>query len=108
MMGPTYLLSSSVAPSIFFRTSSVSSESFSNVISSLGFSDPKTSLTAAVTLCMSCMQPRCSNHQLKDRYRRLVSKSLPYACSKLSSSLFSRLIFVSEEDGAASDTTLAR
>jgi hypothetical protein len=62
------------------------------VISSLGLSVPKTSLTAARTFSIRFRHPLCSNHQLRLRYLRFVSKSLPYACSKLSSSWFSRLM----------------
>src|ERR1700753_4362175 len=42
----SYLLSSSVAPSTFLRTSTVSSDRRASVMSSRGFSGPKTSLTA--------------------------------------------------------------
>jgi hypothetical protein len=106
----SYLRSSSVAPSTLLRTSSVSSDSLSKVISSLGFTRPKTSLTATLTFSMRSMHPLCSSHQLKLRYLRFVSKSLPYACSKLSSSLFSRLILEPSVVGcgAARDTTDAR
>jgi hypothetical protein len=105
-----YLLSSSVAPSTFLRTSRVSSDSFSRVISSRGFRRPKTSFTAACTFSIRSMHPLWSSHQLRLRYLRLVSKSLPYACSKLSSSWFSRLIRDASLAGwgAASETTDAR
>lgn len=47
VVGLTYFLSSGVAPSTFLRTSRIKLDNLSDPISSLGFSGPKTSVTAA-------------------------------------------------------------
>ena len=86
MVELAYRRSSSVAPSIFFRVSIISSESLWNVISSRGLIDPKTSLTAVSTFVCISRQPLCSSHQLKARKLRLVSKSAPSTSLDLLSS----------------------
>ena len=103
-----YLRSSGVAPSTFRRTSSIRLESLSRDMSSLGFRGPKTSFTAVSTFPMTSLHPRWRSHQLKVRNLRFVSKSLPYVCSSLSSSWFSRLIVGSCSGCEAKETTLER
>ena len=51
----------------------------------------KTSVTASCILARRLTQPRFKSHQLKARYLRFVSRSVPYASSgERLSSLFSR------------------
>ena len=75
--GHMYLRSSGVAPSTFLLTSSIRLDNRSSEMSSLGFRGPKTSLTAGSTRPIVSLHPLCNSHQLKVRYLRLVSKSLP-------------------------------
>lgn len=77
--------------STFLRTSNVNCEKVSKLRRSRGLKWPNTSRTAISTFSITSVHPRFNSHQLKVRYLRLVSKSLPYACSGLSSSLFSSL-----------------
>ena len=72
-----YLRSSGVAPSTFLLTSSIRLDIRSSEMSSLGFRGPKTSLTAASICPIMSLHPLCNSHQLKVRYLRFVSKSLP-------------------------------
>lgn len=103
-----YSLSFVVAPSIFLLMSRIKDDSRSSGMSSLGFSGPKTSFTAACTFSMISLQPRWSSHQLNVRNLRLVSKSFPYGCSTLSSSRFSKLMVGSCGGCDADATTLDR
>ena len=75
--GHIYLRSSGVAPSTFLLTSSIRLDIRSSEMSSLGLRGPKTSVTATSTRLIMSLHPLCSSHQLKVRYLRLVSKSLP-------------------------------
>ena len=77
--GSHFVLSRScvVEPSIFLRTASVSSLTRIAVTTSVGETEPKTSVTASRISVRRALYPRWRRNQEKVKYRRFVSKSLP-------------------------------